>query len=289
MTDTPLDPWADVLDDDPTAPTDAEAQQEIESEGESRAERAAEVVEGVLDSTTLPATFGLAARESLDYRDRDAVTGLVQDVRGRVLEAVRATYNGLLDARKATVGDAAVFRTDVAAELAWLADATNVLGGLADSLKAGADEARKIAGDVVLDVAPDREHGTATVTVGTPGGGRLKATRTQASKVDVREAEVVDVIVANLVGEAARAGEGRVLYLEGLAAGARAMHVATTGLVSPLSWKSTALDAMVTRLEGVDEYGLAIRLVHAYGRVSTGNPSTKLEHVEDKPAKAAKA
>lgn len=239
---------------------------------------------------TLPERLEGAAHEALvDYRDRDAVNGLVQDVRGRVLTAVRQEYAVHLAGRTAALlrrdgGASRPTSTDVAAELRFLADAENVLGGLADSLKAGADEARSIAGDVILDVDPDRELGTATVKVGVPGG-TLKATRSQSTKVEARGDEIVDVVVSMLVGnlEQHSPPPGEV---KAHAAGAREGIAAVLALCSAPSWKTTALDDLARRLEAAGEDALAIRLSHAYGRVASGKSSTKLV-VE--PAKGAKA
>ena len=244
---------------------------------------------------TLPMRIEASTREALvDYRDRDAVDGLVQDVRLRVLTAVRVQYAEHRQVRPGFGMPGKPNATEVAAELRFLADAENVLGGLATSLKAGADEARVIAGHVILDVEPEREIGTASVSVGLPGGSTLKATRSQASKVEVRQDQIVDVLVAKLVGEYRPLDNATVDERTGYARGGREAVAALLELVGPLSWKSTALDDLCRRLEGAGEDDLAIRLGHAYGRVSTGNPSTKLEVVEPKAprkrtAKAAEA
>lgn len=280
MTDMP---W-DESEDDPCVPTEAEAQTEAEQRGGDEQERAARAevdwfVADVQGPMSLPDRVGYDARDAaLDWRDPDQARTAAQVTREAVLGQVRVLYDAELRGRKARLE---AHRTDkvtssvVAPELAFLASAATALDALSDAVKAGAVEARSIAGEVVLDVEPERELGTATVKVGTEHG-TVKATRTQATKPSVQDEAVVDVLVASLAGGLP---EGTEPIVEGgYARGIRDGIAALLSLTSAPSWKTTALEALQRQLEAADEHDLAIRLGHAYGRVASGKPQTKLTY-----------
>lgn len=230
-----------------------------------------------LDPSTALAVVELAhgtRSAALAWRDPDTVARHADDLRARVLESVRVLADEAR-ARRRTEGK--VTSSTVAAELALLGDAHDALAAVSSAIRDGAEETRKIAGEIVLDVEPEREIGTASVRVGDGHGRDLKVTRSQASKASVRDDDVVDVIVANLVAEAELARDGD---LATIARGARAGIAQLRELVGPLGWKTTALDGFAKTLEDREEYDLAIRLGHAYGRVSVGEAKTKIERVE---------
>lgn len=227
-----------------------------------------------LDPSTALAVVELAhgtRSAALAWRDPDTVARHADDLRARVLESVRVLADEAR-ARRRTEGK--VTSSTVAAELALLGDAYDALSAVSSAIGDGAEETRKIAGEIVLDVEPEREIGTASVRVGDGHGRDLKVTRSQASKASVRDDDVVDVIVAALLLDA-RDEEARAI-----AAGARAAIAQLRELVGPLGWKTTALDGFAKTLEDREKYDLAIRLGHAYGRVSVGEAKTKIERVE---------
>jgi hypothetical protein len=138
-----------------------------------------------------------------------------------------------------------------------------------------------MAGEVIVDVTPDaKAGGTHTVKVGT-AAGEVKVTRTQATKASVLDEEVVDVIVADHLGQ--MIGDGVTPtgtarhYAQGLRDGITFLRT----LVGPLAWRTTDLEKWLRRLESVERHDLAIRLGHAFGRVSSGNPRTTIERKAD--------
>lgn len=228
----------------------------------------------------LPAVLARDTGRALaDWRDPDLVTKAVGDVRRRVLEEVRGQYGQVLTGRP----EGRVTEATVAPELAFLTSAHYALAQLADAIKAGADEARQIAGEVLVDVSGD-ERKRATVKVADVYGG-IVAKREVPSEVSVRQDDVLDVLVASLLAEWAVTDTGAAGNPEATAyaRGARDALAALLPLTSPPKWKSTALDALTRKLEEAGEDALALRLSHAYGRVSKGNPRVTLEREEAKP------
>jgi hypothetical protein len=213
-----------------------------------------------------------------DWRDPEVAARFADDVRTRVLEQVRAQYAPLLEARP----EGRVVDATVAPEVSFLASAVTALDALAGAVKAGADEARSIAGEVLSDVKG--EKGTRTLKAADPYGP-IVLKRTTGSKMSTRDEDLLDVLVASLVGAAededdaaARNPVWAVYYARGLRDGLAAL----LSLTSSPSWKSTALDALAKQLEEREEHALAIRLQHAYGRVDSGSPRITVERTEVK-------
>lgn len=209
------------------------------------------------------------------WRDRDAVAKYADEIRRGVLAGVRS----IAARARAQRPEGRVTASTVAQEVSILGDAHDALEAVADAVRAGASEAKGILGDVVLEVEPERELGTASVRVGDGHGGELKVTRSQGTRVAADTDAILDVLAASL-------GEDPELEIA-YARGVRAGFAALLALIGPPAWKTTALDELRKSLEAREEYDLAIRLGHAYGRVSNDRPpSVKLERVEPKGARS---
>ena len=116
--------------------------------------------------------------------------------------------------------------------------------------------------------------------VGDGQGFELTVKRARPSSLSVTHEEVDEVIVARLVEEAGKPGTLPLdaLPVKSYAEGARDALAALRGvLASSPSYRSTALDALVTDLENAEEADLASRLRKAYGKVARGEPTVTLE------------
>ncbi len=215
------------------------------------------------------------ARDAATIGNPDAVLALATDVRRRVLASVRALYQGVRGERRL----GRLTEAHVAPELVFLAGAADALDALADAIRAGAQEARAIAGDVIADVKlaeqGDTRIGTVSLKVGAPDGSVISAKRTQPSKLQVNDDAIVDVLAAACV--ARRLAFGTMphvveTHVRGLREG-----LAQLQTLASLSWRTSALDHLATQLEQADEHDLAIRLRHAYGRKPHGDPKVELK------------
>ncbi len=144
----------------------------------------------------------------------------------------------------------------------------------------GARRAKAIVGEITHELADDPRRGSTSVKVADTHGADLKVTRTQPTKVVVDEAEVIDVLIAHQVK---RYGEDGAAHF---ALGARAAVRAYREIAAAHTFKTTSLEEWVRDLDAAEEHALAIRLGHAFGRVSHGNATTKIERVSRKPAAA---
>ena len=224
----------------------------------------------------LPEQIGVDVRLAVvDWTDPAQAAASASQARAAILRQVRELYQDKRDDRKPgkTATSGVTTSAQVAPELGFLAAASYALDAFADAVKAGSDEARGIAGDVVLEVQPEREVGTATVKVGT-ANGTVRAVRTQATKPSVDTDRIVDILVADLISNLPeKSGSGETAAY---AKGARDAIAGLLGVISPPSFKTTALDDWQRRLEANGEDSLAIRLSHSYGRVAGGPARTKL-------------
>ena len=232
----------------------------------------------------LAGTVGQAVR---DWTNPDEVgpfagslrAGIVDYVQGRHVELVAQRPEG----KRLTTAAAQP-------ELVFLAQSSATLDAIGDAVKAGAKEARDLAGEVLVDLTGERalKGGTVSERVSDQHGG-IKVTRTQPTETVVQQEHVLDVLVAHLLDlreHDEEAGAREQAWQGYYARGVREGVAALLELVSPLKWKTTAIDALVQELERRELEPLAIRLDHAQGKKPKGNPSTKVERT---PAKAAKA
>ncbi len=234
-----------------------------------------------------PVPMPLAMRAEIIVRDTatlaepDGVLAFATDTRRRVVSTVRELYRQ----HRARRRPGRLTEAHVAPDLVFLAGAADALDALADAIRAGAQEARSIAGDVIADVKlaeqGDTRIGTVSLRVGAPDGSVISAKRTQPSKLQVNAGAVVDVIVAQGASDAIAdewTPEKTHAYVAGLREGFRRLHQ-----LAALSWRTSALDHLATQLEQADEHDLAIRLHHAYGRKPHGDPKIELKR---EPGKA---
>ncbi len=208
----------------------------------------------------------------LTLTNPDTVLAVATDARRRVLGTVRDLYERIRSARR----PGRLTEAHIAPELVFLAGAADALDALADAIRAGAQEARSIAGDVIADVKlaeqGDTRIGSVSLKVGVPDGSVISAKRTQPSKLDVNANAILDVLVPYKLVSAAANGYEPIAYATAFRDGcAHLMRLAS------LSWRTSALDHLATQLEQADEHDLAIRLRHAYGRKPHGDPKIELK------------
>lgn len=182
--------------------------------------------------------------------------------------------------------------SDVQPELLLLSDMHSTLTGVGRAFADAAKSTTQIASDVVLDVKHERaetieqQGGTASVRVGGHQGS-VKVTTTQATKPFAETDQIVDVLIADLLADVDVTGIERPdEHVSLYAKGARDAIAGLLGLVSPLSWKTSALDVWQRALQTRNEEALASRLAAAYGRRPVGSLNTKIERFDD-PAPVA--
>lgn len=228
------------------------------------------------DRALVPATLWQASgRAAALFRDADAVLDLSRRIKAGLVDHVHK----IAAAAKAERREGEPTKSTLAPELSVLADAHDTLSAISKAIAEGASEAKGLAGEVALELAPDKALGSTSVRVGTGSGG-LKVTRTQGTKARVDDEDVVDVLTAYLLGHAGvtDTDDPHGAYARGIREGIARFR----DLVGPPAWKTTALDELVRTLEAADEHDLAIRLGHAFGRISSGNPTVKIERIEPK-------
>ncbi len=213
----------------------------------------------------------------LTLTNPDTVLAVAIDARRRVLGTVRDLYERIRSTRR----PGRLTEAHVAPELVFLAGAADALNALADAIRACAQEACSIAGDVIADLKlaeqGDTRIRTVSLKVGAPDGSVISAKRTQSSKLDVQAETVVDVLSAYAVSREYEAGPPEDLtevaaFADGFRDACKRLQV-----LASLSWRTSALDHLATQLEQADEHDLAIRLRHAYGRKPHGDPKIELK------------
>lgn len=208
--------------------------------------------------------------------DPGALALTVGNVRDDVLAAVRTRADARRAERvKLLDGAEPAHATDVRVEVVGACDDADVLEGLAGAFATGVREARGIAGDLVHELPGRGGKPRASLKVGDGKGFELSLTRSQRRELSVDVDEVVDVIVATLIGRLMVDEEQRV---EDYAAGIRdGISELRDVLSTSPTFRSSALDALVKRLEDRGEDPLARHLRKAYGRVDVGEASVKVD------------
>lgn len=222
------------------------------------------------------------------FRDPDEVQRMTRSLSGALVEQVRQVWTEARTPRVAKTAGKAPNEVEVAEELRVLADARDTLTAVAKALTTGADEARAIAGEVLAEVAPD-ERKAKTVRLADGHGWDLKVSRTQPTEVSVNLDEVQDVLASWLLGQFAKASPGMDPAHLHYAKGVRAGMAGLLGVLTKPSVRTTALDALVRTMEGAGEEPLALRLRHAYGRKSKGEPRIEVKREPPKDAGATDA
>lgn len=233
----------------------------------------------------LPARIALDGELAMTwFRDPDAVQTLARDAQGRLLERI----SELAAWQRAQRAEGRPTPAVLAPELNLLGDAHDTLAALQSVFAAGAKHAKMLAGEVAHELADDPRKGATSVKVGDAHGTDLKVTRTQPTEVRVDQGELVDVFVGALchrfAADQRAGGGGSTDAIRGFAQGARAMVDLYRAHAAAHSFKTSALDDLTRQLEGEGQDDLAIRLGHAYGRVSKGDPQVKIERAERKGA-----
>ncbi len=234
-----------------------------------------------LADSALAVRASSVARDAATLDNPEGVLALATTARRRVLGAVRELYQQ----HRARRRPGRLTEAHVAPELVFLAGAADALDALADAIRAGAQEARSIAGDVIADVKlaehGDTRIGTVSLKVGAPDGSVISAKRTQPSKLDVHYTNILDVLVGYAAGRGCPAEyetRGVIAYARGFRDGINRINA-----LASLSWRTSALDHLAIQLEQADEHDLAIRLRHAYGRKPHGEPKVELKREAGKP------
>ena len=195
---------------------------------------------------------------------------VVAQASAAMTHAVRTRADERRDARRKRVGDAGVQHTaDLRREIVGAANDCDVLTDLGGAFLAAAKEAKGITGDLLDELPARNGKPRASAKVGDGEGFDLTVTRTTPTTLSVDTGEVVDVLVASLAIEQQHA--------QGLRDGMAALLEL---LSSSPGWKSTALDALVRRLQNAGEDDLAARLSRAYGKSERGEAAVKLARVK---------
>lgn len=221
------------------------------------------------------ATTALAAVGAVDH---GKVTAFAGDLSAALDQRIGQTYGALIAARR----DGPVTPEVVAPELAWLADAHEVLAAIGKVFTDQGRGVKSLMGDVVLEVRADRDlertGGSATVKVGTAGqaGEAVKVTATQPTQTWTDAPAIVDTLVPYLMG-----ADGDAAFAQGARAMARVLlgldgHY---GLLAAPKWKSTALETLRGELQAMPGTGvdLAARLAAGFGRKPVGNVQVEVE------------
>lgn len=210
-------------------------------------------------------------------------------------EIKAAVHKRADDRRQARIerleGEEPTSESDVRLEAVGLANDADVLAALGGAFTAGAKEARDVAGDLLDEIPGRGGKPRASLKVGDGDGFALVVTRAAARKeLSVDGEEVDDVMVAYLLEVAAartRAGDGPlelgILPAKTYAAGVRDGIEQLRAVLAAPKFKVTALDALVTALENLEDDTLAKRLRKAYAQVEVGEQTTKLERKPVKP------
>jgi hypothetical protein len=236
------------------------------------------------ERAVMPTLFASqGARAVALFRDPEAVAHLTHDATRSLLHRIEGLAAAAREARPEGTPTASTLQP----ELTLMADAAETLGAIERVFHAGAVRSKQILGEVVHELADDPRKGSTSVRVGDAHGTDLKVTRTQPTEVRVDEPEVLEVLVASVLGR---------MDLAGIAKGERAKAALVAGVAvrdalasyravaAAHSFKTTALEAYTRRLEAEDAHSLAIRMGHAFGRVPKGEPQVKTERVAPKGA-----
>lgn len=239
------------------------------------------------DAAVVPVGIAAAAAQAVEAVDHEQVAAFTGDLAAALERRTSTAYQALVDRRPAGRVTAEV----VAPELAWLADAHDVLAAIGKTFTDQARSIKSLAGDVVLEVRTDRDveaaGGSASVRVGTPGraGSAVKVTATQPTETFTDTAAIVDVLVPWLLDSSEDPTLAHQAVPDAYCDGARDMAATLlglhgrVGLLAAPKWKSSALDVLRATLQGAGEVGvgLAARLAVAYGRRPKGNVQVTVE------------
>lgn len=218
--------------------------------------------------------------------DPGSLAVTIGQIRGSVTAAVRTRSDARRAERvKLLGGEDPKHTTDIRLEVVGACDDADVLEGFAGAFAAGAKEARGIAGDLVHELPGRGGRPRASLKVGDGKGFELSLTRSQRRELSVDVDEIVDVIAATLIGRLALSPDDEGVWtpddarrVEDYSAGIRdGISELRDVLSTAPTFRSSALDALVKKLEDREEDPLARRLRKAYGRVDVGEASVKVD------------
>lgn len=208
--------------------------------------------------------------------------GLPPTFAGELGKALRAEVTRYAEELNSSRPPGRVTQASVAHEIEGLTWAHDTLADVGRAFTGAAGLARECLGELVLEVRGDRvtrEGGSTSIKVGEPRtGGQAKVTVAQPTKTVVDLEAVVDVIVGKIVDNADDP------HIETSAQAARDALDALLHLISPPSWKITALEAWRSDLEAKGD-AAAVKLGRAYGKVPQGEPRATIEHITPKEPK----
>jgi hypothetical protein len=187
-----------------------------------------------------------------------------------------AQVRGIVDEALATVPENVGSSTDLRPAATRLADLAELLEAVGGAFSTAAREAKVATGELVTVLGHK-------IRVGDGYGSDLAVSLTARRELSVDDAALDDVLAAAVpyLIPGPKAAES-LDYALGFRSGIEALRGVLTS--SP-GYRSTALDALVTKLENADvpeADALAKRLRAAYARVDKGEPTVKIERLEPK-------
>lgn len=222
-----------------------------------------------------------------DHTRRNLTEAAIRDKAIAIVNTRAAARTAAREQRLA--GGEVTSELDIRAEAVGAADDADVLRAFSRAFGDAAKQGDMLTAELVGLLPPRGDKPRRSFTVADGHGFDLKATSTPNTKVFAEIGEIVDVVVATLIAHKARTGKPEdadthiISYGKGLRDGA----ISILELISAphSNVKTSALDALGMRLQGMGEVDLAKRLAAAYGRKPYGEPTVKVERTPSKVAK----
>lgn len=244
----------------------------------SSAEPAADPIRIEAPEVTTPDSVPASGRILDAYRILDELAGdplglakYTASVRDAVADVVRGRAEERKAGRPAEVTDQA----DLRPEMIGAADDAEVLKRLGSVFIDSGKIAEGIAGDLVAELPLKRGKPQRTVRMGDGHGFELTVNTAQPTEAFADLDDIIDVVATATIG-----GHGALPTANPVveyAAGVREGIAALLEVLGAPKVKTTALDALATKLEGRDDGALAKRLRALYGRRDKGDPTVKID------------
>lgn len=203
--------------------------------------------------------------------DPGALSQFTADARVRIAAVIR----GRAEERKAGRPEKVTDQADLRPEMVGAADDAEVLDRLGAVFVDVSKIAKGIAGDLVAELPVKRGKPVRTVRMGDGHGSELTINTAQPTEAYAELDDIIDVVATATIG-----GHGALPTANPVveyAAGVREGIAAVLEVLAAPKVKTTALDALATKLEGRDEDALAKRLRGLYGRRDKGEPTVKID------------
>lgn len=166
----------------------------------------------------------------------------------------------------------------LAPEARLVADIVETLEGVKSIAQAGIDVAKGGAEALLAEHGPLRQLGSQSQRYPAGIDQEIKVTRSQRTEATVDADVVVDVVTEHLrAGYVDSADDG--IYADGVRDGMNAV----LRLLRSQPWSQTAIKALIAEMEATEDQDAqtrAIRLTHALGVITSGNPTIKIERLE---------